>query len=115
MLKLLYKLTAELHQVAQKYNFEKSKKYQNQRTILRKVYHQQKEIFTTGKSVSYRIVSISKSCLRPIIRGKEVKQVESGATVNKIQISGINFTEHIVFRAFNQGTRLVTVLVVLNI
>lgn len=107
LLKLLYKLTAELHQLEQKYNFEKSKKYQNQRTILRKVYQQQKEIFTTGKSVSDRIVSISKSYLRPIVRGKEVKQVEFGAKVNKIQIDGINFIEHIEFRAFNEGTRLV--------
>jgi hypothetical protein len=107
LLKLLYKLTAALHQLEQKYNFEKSKKYQTQRTILKKVYQQQKEIFTTGKSVPDRIVSIAKSYLRPIVRGKEVKQVEFGAKVNKIQIDGINFIEHIEFRAFNEGTRLV--------
>jgi hypothetical protein len=107
LLKLLYKLTAALHQLEQKYDFEKSKKYQTQRTILKKVYQQQKEIFTTGKSVPDRIVSIAKSYLRPIVRGKEVKQVEFGAKVNKIQIDGINFIEHIEFRAFNEGTRLV--------
>jgi hypothetical protein len=106
-LKLLYKLTAALHQLEQKYDFEKSKKYQTQRTILKKVYHHQKEIFTTGKSVPYRIVSIAKSYLRPIVRGKEVKQVEFGTKVNKIQIDGINFIEHIEFRAFNEGTQLV--------
>ena len=107
LLKLLYKLTAQLHQLEQKYNFEKSKKYQNQRVVLKKVYQQQKEIFSTGKSVSDRIVSIGKSYLRPIVRGKEVKQVEFGAKVNKIQIDGINFIEHIEFRAFNEGTRFV--------
>ena len=107
LLKLLYKLTAALHQLEQKYDFEKSKKYQTQRTVLKKVYQQQKEIFTTGKSVPDRIVSIAKSYLRPIVRGKEVKQVEFGAKVNKIQIDGINFIEHIEFRAFNEGTRLV--------
>lgn len=107
LLKLLYKLTAALHQLEQKYDFEKSKKYQTQRSILKKVYQQQKEIFTTGKSVPDRIVSIAKSYLRPIVRGKEVKQVEFGAKVNKIQIDGINFIEHIEFRAFNEGTRLV--------
>lgn len=107
LLKLLYKLTAALHQLEQKYDFEKSKKYQTQRTILKKVYQQQKEIFTTGKSVPDRIVSIAKSYLRPIVRGKEVKQVEFGAKVNKIQIDGINFIEHIEFRAFNEGTRLI--------
>lgn len=103
----MYKLTAALHQLEQKYDFEKSKKYQTQRTILKKVYQQQKEIFTTGKSVPDRIVSIAKSYLRPIVRGKEVKQVEFGAKVNKIQIDGINFIEHLEFRAFNEGTRLV--------
>jgi hypothetical protein len=107
VLKLMYKLTAALHQLEQKYDFEKSKKYQTQRTILKKVYQQQKEIFTTGKSVPDRIVSIAKSYLRPIVRGKEVKQVEFGAKVNKIQIDGINFIEYIEFRAFNEGTRLV--------
>lgn len=107
LLKLLYKLTVALHQLEQKYDFEKSKKYQTQRTILKKVYQQQKEIFTTGKSVPDRIVSIAKSYLRPIVRGKEVKLVEFGAKVNKIQIDGINFIEHIEFRAFNEGTRLV--------
>lgn len=107
LLKLLYKLTGALHQLEQKYDFEKSKKYQTQRSILKKVYQQQKEIFTTGKSVPDRIVSIAKSYLRPIVRGKEVKQVEFGAKVNKIQIDGINFIEHIEFRAFNEGTRLV--------
>jgi hypothetical protein len=106
LLKLLHKLTVALHQLEQKYHFEKSKKYQTQRTILKKVYQQQKEIFTTGKSVPDRIVSIAKSYLRPIVRGKEVKQVEFGAKVNKIQIDGINFIEHIEFRAFNEGTRL---------
>lgn len=107
LLKLLYKLTASLHQLEQKHDFEKSKKYQSQRSILKKVYQQQKEIFTTGKSVPDRIVSIAKSYLRPIVRGKEVKQVEFGAKVNKIQIDGINFIEHMEFRAFNEGTRLV--------
>ena len=107
LLKLLYKLTGALHQLEQKYDFEKSKKYQTQRSILKKVYQQQKEIFTTGKSVPDRIVSIAKSYLRPIVRGKEVKLVEFGAKVNKIQIDGINFIEHIEFRAFNEGTRLV--------
>ena len=46
--------------------------------------------------------------MRPIVRGKEVKQVEFGAKVNKIQIDGINFIEHLEFRAFNEGTRMIS-------
>jgi hypothetical protein len=54
-----------------------------------------------------RIVSISKSYIRPIVRGKEVKAVEFGAKANMIQFDGINFIEHLSFNAFNEGTRLV--------
>ena len=108
MLKLLYKLNSELSKIEQEHNFAKTKKYQNQRNIIKKVYQQQKQIFVTGKSVPDRIVSIGKSYLRPIVRGKEVKQVEFGAKVNKIQIDGINFIEHLEFRAFNEGTRMIS-------
>lgn len=43
--------------------------------------------------------------MRPIVRGKEVNPVEFGAKVNKIQIGGISFIEHLSFNAFNEGTR----------
>ena len=51
-------------------------------------------------------MSIQKHYLRPIVRGKETKAVEFGAKVNKLQIDGINFIEHMSFDAFNEGTRL---------
>jgi hypothetical protein len=82
-------------------------KYYSRLKIVRKVLKQQQEIFQSGKSVSDRIVSISKSYIRPIVRGKEVKSVEYGAKVNMIQFDGINFIEHISFNAFNEGTRLI--------
>lgn len=106
LLKLLYKLNGELSRIEKQNPFEATVKYTQQRSIIRKVYKQQNQIFITGKSVPDRIVSISKSYIRPIVRGKEVKQVEFGAKVNKIQIDGINFIEHIQYRAFNEGTRL---------
>jgi len=82
-------------------------KYYSRLKIVRKVLKQQQEIFQSGKSVPDRIVSISKSYIRPIVRGKEVKSVEYGAKVNMIQFDGINFIEHISFNAFNEGTRLI--------
>lgn len=106
LLKLLYKLNAEHSRIENQNPFETTAKYKQQRTIIAKVYQQQAQIFKTGKSVPDRIVSISKNYIRPIVRGKEVKQVEFGAKVNKIQIDGINFIEHIQYRAFNEGTRL---------
>lgn len=106
LLKLLYKLNGELSKIDNQNTFETTEKYKRQRSIIKQVYKQQDQIFKTGKSVPDRIVSISKSYIRPIVRGKEVKQVEFGAKVNKIQIDGINFIEHIQYRAFNEGTRL---------
>lgn len=105
LLKLLYKLNGELSKIENQHSFEQTTKYTKQRGTIRLIYQQQSKIFTTGKSVPDRIVSINKSYIRPIVRGKEVKQVEFGAKVNKIQIDGINFIEHIDYRAFNEGTR----------
>jgi len=48
---------------------------------------------------------LSKPYIRPIVRGKEVKPVEFGAKVNKLQVDGISFIEHISFDAFNESTR----------
>jgi hypothetical protein len=83
------------------------KSYYTKIRIICTVLKQQQEIFETGKSVPDRIVSISKSYIRPIVRGKEVKAVEFGAKVNMIQFDGINFIEHLSFNAFNEGTRLI--------
>ncbi len=82
-------------------------KYYSRLKIVRKVLKQQHEIFQSGESVPDRIVSIAKSYIRPIVRGKEVKSVEYGAKVNMIQFDGINFIEHMSFNAFNEGTRLI--------
>ena len=40
------------------------------------------------------------------MRGKEVKNVESGAKCNNILVDGISFIEKLSFNAFNEGTRL---------
>jgi len=41
------------------------------------------------------------------VRGKEIKPVEFGAKVNKFQIDGISFIEHLSFNAFHEGNRLI--------
>ena len=79
--------------------------YQKRLSIIRKVLVQEKELFDGGK-VNNRIVSIDRHYVRPIVRGKEIKTVEFGAKVNNIQIDGISFSEHISFKAFNEGIRL---------
>jgi len=72
---------------------------------VKRVYSQQYAWFHKDIKPKNRIVSLHKDYLRPIVRGKEVKPVEFGAKVNKIQIGGISFIEHLSFNAFNEGTR----------
>ena len=109
LLYLLEKIVVLLKGIENQYQeqLELPREYYEKLKIIRKVLKQQQEIFETGKSVPDRIVSISKSYIRPIVRGKEVKAVEFGAKVNMIQFDGINFIEYLSFNAFNEGTRLV--------
>lgn len=105
LLKLLDKLLKELSYITQKSDVPMPAKYYKQYTIIEKILEQQNYRFNTGEAPKDRIVSLSKSYIRPIVRGKETKAVEFGAKVNKIQISGISFIEHLSFDAFNEGIR----------
>lgn len=53
--------------------------YQKCLSIIRKVLQQEKELLAE-KKVSDRIVSIDRHYIRPIVRGKETKSVEFGAS-----------------------------------
>lgn len=106
LLNLLNKITKELDNLESSYIFEMPNLYDKRRDIIRIIYDQQYSLFTTGEYPRNRIISISKDYLRPIVRGKEIKRVEFGAKVNKLQIDGINFIQHISFSAFNEGTQL---------
>jgi hypothetical protein len=109
LLYLLGKLIYELDKIDDQYriHIKYLEKYYEKRRAIRKVLSQQQQIFDTGKSVPDRIVSISKSYIRPMVRGKEVKAVEFGLKVNMIQFDGINFIEHLSFDPFHEGNRLI--------
>ena len=106
LLYLLNKLIEQQDKIEDQYRtrIKFPEKYYKKKRVIRKVLSQQKKIFETGKSVPDRIVSISKSYVRPIIRGKETKSVEFGAKVNMIQVDGINFIDHLSFDPFNEST-----------
>lgn len=72
---------------------------------IKKVYNQQYRWFHEKIKPENRIVSLHKEYVRPIVRGKEIRKVEFGPKVNKIQIDGISFIEHLSFDAFNEGVR----------
>ncbi len=110
LLLLLNKLNTELDKVEKLFECSLPKAHYQRRTTVKKVYVQQHQLFTTGKPPTDRIVSIGKDYLRPIVRGKEVKAVEFGAKVNKFQVDGISFIEHLSFDAFHEGNRFKTTI-----
>lgn len=73
---------------------------------IKKIYSQQSNKFYNGVRPKKAIVSIDKPHIRPIVRGKEIKSVEFGSKLHKLQIDGISFIEHIDFEAFHEGNRL---------
>ena len=105
LLLLLAKLTKALDTIEQNHPLQLPTAYRQRRSIIKKVYGQQYQIFHTSEKPKGRIISLDKDYLRPIIRGKEVKPVEFGAKVNKFQIDGISFIEHLSFDAFHEGNR----------
>lgn len=105
LLHLLKKINKELDSLEKDFDFEMPESYHKRRRIIKKIYGQQNLLFTKGENPKNRIVSIAKDYLRPIVRGKEIKKVEFGAKVNKLQIDGINFIQKISFDNFNEGTQ----------
>lgn len=106
LLKLLNKFIDFESKLRKSQDISFTVRYYRRVATIKKIYQQQEAHFRTKERIKDRIVSISKDYIRPIVRGKEVKPVEFGAKVNKVQIDGINFIEHISFDAFNEGTRL---------
>ena len=88
------------------YDFKLVPKYWKRRKATKLIIEQQRAKFYEHIQPENRIVSLDKPYIRPIVRGKEVKKVEFGAKVHKLQVDGINFIEHISFDAFNEGVRL---------
>jgi len=105
LLLLLNKLNRFLNGLEKQYTFEMPKDYYKRRTTIKKIHSQQYGLFHNQINPKNRIVSIAKDYLRPIVRGKEIKGVEFGAKLNKLQIDGINFIQKISFDNFNEGTQ----------
>ena len=107
LLKYLLRLSQSLQQLQLQQQFGYSNKEQRLLQTIQTVYEQQHELlYGIRENVKQRIVSLHKPHVRPIIRGKEVKPVEFGAKVHKLQVSGISFIEHLSYENFNEGTRL---------
>jgi len=69
------------------------------------VKQQTSKIVDPDVKIKDRIVSLFKPYLRPIVRGKQRKNVEFGAKVNMWQVDGLSFIEHHSYSAFHEGAR----------
>ena len=113
LLELLGKILKEIRRIMREHDNAESLMTAREKVnldIITKMYRQQKNHFQSKdsrESIPDRIVSINKPYVRPIVRGKESKNVEFGAKVNNILVDGISFIEKLSFNAFNEGTRLV--------
>lgn len=106
LLKLLKKIDACIDEIIIEPDYKLVPKYRQKRATTKKILSQQWSKFFDGEKIKDRIVSLDRPYIRPIVRGKEIKKVEFGAKVNKLQIDGISFIEHLSFDAFNEGIRL---------
>ena len=107
LLKFLHRLMDMLNDLAAKHKFSLSMGKTKKLKTIEKIYAQQHQRVygKKGEKIKDRIVSLYKPYVRPIIRGKETKPVEFGAKVNKLQVDGIGFIDHLSFDAFNETTR----------
>lgn len=107
LLKYMLRLNQCLDSLQRKYQYKYSHKQRGLLNIIQTVYEQQHELlYGDREKVTHRIVSIYKPYLRPIVRGKEIKPVEFGPKIHKVQVDGISFIEHISYEAFNESIRL---------
>ena len=71
--------------------------------VIRMLYAQQREMYETGSTrIDNRIVSLSQSWVRPIVRGKQNAPVEFGAKVGMSNIDGFLRIEVLSWNAFNE-------------
>ena len=72
--------------------------------VVQEVYRQQKQMYhTRTHTIPNRIVSISQPHVRPIVRGKEGKEVEFGSKLSVSLVDGYAFMDHRSWDAFNEG------------
>lgn len=75
--------------------------------VIRTLYAQQEQMYRNGThKVPDRIVSLSQSWVRPIVRGKATADVEFGAKVEMSVMNGFLRIEELRWDAFNEGKTL---------
>lgn len=108
LLYLLEKLVGQLQDLfnAHQINWMGKTFYQRLKIIKTVIVQQKYLLNKPSSSLAKRIVSLAKSYVRPIMRGKENKPVEFGAKAHITLTAGLAWIEHLSFEAFHEGIRL---------
>lgn len=76
--------------------------------VIKELYRQQLEMFQEKKhTISNRIVNIHQPHIRPMVRGKQGKNVEFGPKINVSLQNGYARIDQLDFEAFNEGVCLI--------
>lgn len=79
--------------------------------VIQTLYEQQAQMHKEKiHSIDHRIVSIHQPHVRPIVRGKTNANVEFGAKIQVSLMNGYAFLDDLSWEAFNEGTRLMSVV-----
>jgi len=75
--------------------------------VIQEVYRQQEEMYKEKKRrIEDRIVNIYQPYVRPMVRGKEGKEVEFGSKASVSLIGGMSFINRLSWDAYNEGIDL---------
>lgn len=79
--------------------------------VIQTLYEQQAHMYKEKThTIDHRIVSIHQPHVRPIVRGKANANVEFGAKIQVSLMNGYAFLDDLSWEAFNEGTRLMSVV-----
>jgi hypothetical protein len=107
MLRFLRRNIHQMEAVLKKVPRERKRvkeKVSAQLNVIKQLYKQQREMWEKGvRRVKDRIVSLHRPHIRPMVRGKEGKEVEFGPKVVLSAVDGYGFMNHFSFDAYNES------------
>jgi len=87
------------------YGWEICRDVKKRYEVVKRMYAQQREMIREKKrSVEHRIVSVHQPQVRPIVRGKEGKEVEFGAKITMSRVGGYGMLDKIEDEAYNEAS-----------
>lgn len=97
----------EVVEKAKKQGLKVGKQLMEKVEVIRRIYEQQVQMYREkSQRIEKRIVSLHKPWVRPIVRGKEGKDVEFGPKVALSHVGKYTFLDHLSHENFNEAAQL---------